>query len=233
MKGLAELLEHLHGAHEQVETFVAEFHEWRRLAVGDSLAVERRLDDGTIHWARGQPFARRDQALRRIWLRSPDRLCVEVVNDGVPVRAVGRTGETWWRWDARTGMTSGRVPSALAAPQLAVPPLLSVPALNPTMMLTGVTVNAIAFGAVRAGREVVQVHANEKPMYTTRTTELEFVLEFDVEHGTLLRRECLRQNDTFYLSEAVHAEYNVAIDDDVFEGPREGVSDVGVVPRAE
>ncbi len=185
MGELGDLLELLHDAHARVETFAVDYHD-RQYRPSSSDVVVSDAGDGPLqlNWRAGGPWAGDLVRTRRIWLQHPDRLRVEILEGEMLIRLAVRAGSRWWRWDELNGATSGSLePDEHGVARL--PPLLAAP-LSAVHRLPG-TVRLEPTGAgERAGRPVLRADARPRRHPPGRGS-LVYELEFDAEHGSLLR----------------------------------------------
>jgi adenylyl-sulfate kinase len=90
------------------------------------------------------------------------------------------------------------------------PPLLDPPLLSPARLIAALRLDPKGRG-MRAGREVLLVRARPREESTVRRGVL-FELEFDAEHGLLLRRELFQEGRCVQLTEALTVRYDEPID---------------------
>lgn len=226
MSDLGDLLELIHGAHSRLVTLEAEYRDWMRPRPSLDLAVERsELGEPQIRWQGGGPFPRTAAAARRIWLRAPDRVRVEVMNGRQLVRIGVRDGSGWLRWDRVDGVESGSLSDVLDGRAGMAPPLLFPPLLEPAQLLAPLLFEPVG-KTTRAGREVLAARARAR--YPSLTAErLSYEFEFDAGHGTVLRRATLERGEPVSVTEAVIVRYNNSIEPKRFEL----VPPVGLSPR--
>lgn len=210
MGELGDLLEVLHDAHAGVSTVQVEFREWIRQQPSLELGL---VDPGdgrpALGWRGGGPWATNLVRTRRLWLERPDRLRVELIEGEMLVRLAIRAGQQWWRWDEAEGTTSGSlgpdntgqpaIPQMLAAPLSAVHRLPAMVRLKP------------AGTGERAGRRVLRAQAQPRQPPPSRG-EIRYELEFDAEHGTLLRHAEIEDGERVWEREALEVLYGVAIE---------------------
>lgn len=212
MGSLGALLELLYRAHEYASSVQAEFRDWDQFHESSTVVVEANKNDTpTLRWRGAGPQLATTECTRHIWFASPDRLRVEVRRrDRSLVRLGVRNGSRWWRWDRQAGGASGTMTGG-GGP---LPPLLSPLVLRPARLIPTLELDVTGDG-VCAGREVVVVHArpSESP---AEPHELSFRLQFDAEHGTLLRREILEDGRCLQLTEALRVSYDVEMDPERF-----------------
>jgi hypothetical protein len=213
MTALGELLELLHNAHEHLSTLRAEYQDWTRprpsLEVGrDPLAP----DELRLSWRGAGPFTTSVVSTRRIWVQRQDALRVEMLR-GPALQKLGvRHPERWWRWDAVRGVEMSEAPVDGRA--WAIPALLSPLVLHPVELVAAMRFNPTG-RRVHAGREVVCADATPRatrPVSATRSYEL----EFDAEHGTILRYAAFENDQTSAITDAVSVDYGSPIEPEKF-----------------
>jgi hypothetical protein len=210
MIDLRDLLVLLYRAHERVTTIVAEYEGWSYPKPSYELVIDRAAPHGTAaRWRGPGPWTRERQVTRRFWYENPDRLRVEVVGNQGVVRLGVRDGTRWWRWDQRTGVTTGDL-NADSSVEPAFPPLLDPPLFAPARLLAPLQFEPAGAG-VRAGRAVVCARGRPRRRPGFRST-LEYDFEFDAEHGTLLRRAIHERGSCIELTEAVKIRYGAEIE---------------------
>lgn len=216
MSELGELLEVIHGAHAQLSTFEAEYRDWTRPQPSVALSVERsELGEPLLRWHGAGPFPRTVSSTRRIWLLAPDRVRVEIASDGEVVRMGVRDGANWLRWDHVDGVVRNDVPGIKDGPLLNPPPLLSPPLIQPVPLLAVLWFEPTG-RRLRAGREVLAARA--RPRHPSASAQaLTYELEFDAEHGTILRRATLDHGEVFSVTEAISVRYQNGIALERFE----------------
>jgi hypothetical protein len=205
MSDLGSLLELIHDAHSGLTTLTADYRDWSRPR--PDLYVERSALGGVrTKWGGAGPFLRAAARTRRIWLRAPDGLRVEILRErqlvGLGVLNAGR----WWRWDSTSGAVSGELPRARPGSWRALPPLLRPPLVNPASLLAALRFEAIGSG-VRIGRTVITARALPRPL-TPAVRVFEYEFEFDAQHGTILRRAVLDQERVVSVTEATTVTYD-------------------------
>jgi hypothetical protein len=211
MSELGQLLELLHDAHRRLGTFEGEYRDWTRPRPSLEVIIERSEVDGRqrMQWRGAGPFPVATATERRIWLQRPDSLRIEIVSGTKLVRFGVLTQARWWRWDAVHGSDMGTAPVD-ASDGWSVPPLLSPPLLEPVRLLAPLRLQPSGRGT-RAGREVVC--ARGSPRQPARTAQaLAFELEFDAQHGTMLRCAALEKDQLVSVSEAVEVRYGSHVD---------------------
>jgi hypothetical protein len=211
---LGELLELLYRSHERINSLHAEFREWtrdsRRGPAGESVEVVN--INGRLSWRGPAPWPRAAESRRLIWLQKPDRVRIEILQNQTLGRVGVRAGAEWWRWDRMEGVSSGS--TALTHGERIMPPMLDPPLLAPARLIAGLLLKPIGTG-VRVGRDVVRVSAKPREPPDSRG-ELSYELEFDLEHGTLLRRAMFENSECFEITEAIAIEYDIEIEPERF-----------------
>lgn len=211
MSELGALLELIHDAHSQLTTFEAEYRDWIRPRPSLELYVERtQLGEPRAHWRGAGPFPQAVATTRRIWLTAPDCVRVEVVHRDELVRLSVVTGERWWDWNCDQGAIYGEPSADRRAGGTFPPPHLIPPLVNPAAVLATLRLQPVGT-AVRIGREVVTaLAALRRPSHTARPVRYE--LEFDAQHGTILRRAALDGDELVCVTEAMAIQYDRPID---------------------
>lgn len=212
MGALGDLLELLHDAHTRMTTFEVEYRDWIRQRATTALAV---MDTGEgaprMAWRGGGPWAQDLVRTRRVWLESPTHLRVEILENERLIRLGVRARGSWWRWDEEQGTTSGDLTpddrGIVSLPPLLAPPVLAIHRLLSTMRFEP------RGDGERAGRPVVRAYAQPRlPSPAHRSSEL----EFDAEHGTLLRRADFEDGERVWEREAVEVLYDTTIEPECF-----------------
>jgi adenylyl-sulfate kinase len=212
MSELAALLELLHGAHDRVATLEAEFCDWSAPRPSHELIVERSEHGGVRPRWRG-PWPRASASTRRMWLEGRDRLRVEVVRNRGVVRLGVRDNTQWWRWDRADGASIGKI-SAIGQGPIIVPPLLWPPLLEPVGLLASLRFEPAGV-AVCAGRETACARAWPRDEIRFRAG-LSYELQFDAQHGTMLRRAAFEHGTCVQVTEATRVRYDCPIDPERF-----------------
>jgi hypothetical protein len=214
MGALGELLELLHDAHAGVSTFEVEFRDWVRRSPSHTLGVSySEAGKPELGWLGAGPWARPGLTTRRIWLQTPDLLRVEVLEDDALVRLGVRHGTSWWRWDAERGTKSGEaLPDERGIAKM--PPLLVAPVLDVRRLLRVMRFEPAGSGE-RAGRAVLCARALPRRQPPARGA-LSYELEFDAQHGSLLRRAEFEDGQCVFEREAREVLYNSEIASDCF-----------------
>lgn len=219
--GLRDLLALLHDADRLTETFVGEVQDW--LSPRKSGVLVAGHDDRAGHRRRISPtgaglFARDEHSLRRVWLKRPDLVRVELLQAGRLMRLGVRNGRTWSRWDHDLGYTSGD-----GSADSPVPPLLDPMFLSPARLIGLFRFEAIAEDT-RGGVRVVIAHATRRDAPPEgKDISYEFVV--DARHGSILRSAAFDAGRCVRSTEVLTAQFDVAVDRDrfVFREPRDGV----------
>jgi adenylyl-sulfate kinase len=214
MGALGELLELLHDAHGGVSTFEVEFQDWSRQAPSRTLTVNYSdLGKPEPRWRGAGPWPTTAVSTRRIWLGSPNHLRVEVLEDEALVCLAVRNGARWWRWDAAGVATTG---SALPDERglTTLPPMLAPPLLDVRRLISTMRFEAAGTGE-RAGRTVLRARALPRWQPPSRGA-LSYELEFDAEHGTLLRRAAFEDRQCVWAREAREVFYGSQINPECF-----------------
>ena len=214
MGELGNLLELLHDAHARVTTLEVEYRDWIRQRASTELAL---VDTGAgaprLGWRGGGPWAQDIVRTRRVWLERPNHMRVEILENERLIRLGVRAAALWWRWDEEAGTTSGElVPDEQGI--VSLPPLLAQPVPVPHQMLSTLRFEPCGTGD-RAGRRVVKARAWPRIRPPSRDT-LSYELEFDAEHGTLLRRAELESGERVWERQATEVLYGSAIEPDCF-----------------
>jgi adenylyl-sulfate kinase len=204
MSELAGLLELLYGAHERVSCFRGEFRDLTHPRDGTR--------NGQSPARRSGPGLYESETTRRIWFQRPDCLRVEVVRNDKLTRIGVRNGADWWRWDHADGAVTGSV--VRLGPSLALPPLLDPPLLDPRRLLLALRLESAGVG-LRAGREVLRARAWQRQQRRSGDQSC-YDLEFDSEHGTMLRHEVLQHGRVVQVTEALEVSFGCAINPDLF-----------------
>lgn len=206
MSELGALLELIHDAHSQVTTLEAEYRDWNRPRPSLEVHVKRsELGYTHAHWAGAGPFPATIATTRRIWVKAPDSVRVEIIHQDRLVRLGVLNGERWWRWDPDWGPISGEPIADEDVGWAPPPPLLTPPLVNPVALLATLRFEGIG-SAVRAGREVMTAWALPRRRSPTGRG-LRYELEFDVQHGTILRRATHDEGHMVSLTEAIAVAY--------------------------
>ncbi|MGH2904203.1 MAG: hypothetical protein ACRDK7_11570 [Solirubrobacteraceae bacterium] len=229
------LLELLHYAMGKVTTLDGEYRDWSQPAPSFSLAAELVGDEdgggraATLHWRGAGPFPRPLETRRRIRLISPDRMRVEILHNGRLERLGLLDGGRWWRWDQMAGVDGGA--AALANGRWMLPPLLDPPLLTPVRLLSWLYLSDMGTGQ-RAGRRVISARGEPRRRSPVPGSQLHYELEFDAEHGAMLRIAAFIDQRCVQLTEAVAIEYDCRIEPALLTWPPKDVPEITVVPSA-
>jgi adenylyl-sulfate kinase len=208
---LGELLELLHEAHSRVSTFEVEYRDWHGGRHSNQVAIVED-DDGKpqLRWRGGRPWPEHTVTTRRVWLERPNHLRVEITEDEMLIRLGVRAGPSWWRWDAINGTTRGSIlPGTTDLPQL--PQLLLAPGAGIRQLMTLMRLEPTGTGE-RAGRLVVCARAWPRG----QNGSVHHELEFDAEHGSILRRAAFQDGERIWEREAREVHYGTRIDPECF-----------------
>jgi adenylyl-sulfate kinase len=198
------LLELLYRAHAAVTAVEATFSDWSHPMPSHELVVDANGSGGKLRWRGPGPWPHPRQTTRRIWAHASGKLRVEISHDGDLIRLGVRDCERWYRWDEVDGVSCGGLYDGGA-----IPPLLDPAALAPARLIGSLRFEPVGAGE-RIGRRVVLVRA--WPRSQRRDSEVAFELEFDCEHGTLLRRAMFQDGHLVHVTEALAVSYNTPID---------------------
>lgn len=215
MSELGALLEVIHDAHNRLSTLVAEYQDWVRPQATLEMTVDRvGLEGAHLQWRGGGPFPRAAVSTRRIWSKRPNCLRVEVRrNNTLTLLAVLKEGQ-WWRWGQNEGAVTAEARSDGRA-ELALPPLLTPALLEPARLLATFSLKPAGYGW-RAGRDVVCADALARDSSSPGVAQ-KYELEFDIEHGTMLRWAALEEGTLVRVTEAISIAYHVRIAPERFE----------------
>jgi len=216
MSELGELLELIHNAHARVSTFEAEYRDWINPRPSLELSLERsELGEAEIQWHGAGPFPKPHVATRRIWLRAPRCVRIEIEDDEQLVRLGVRDGSRWLRWDRVDGVTVGDIPGLSDGGRAGAPPLLAPPLIQPAQLLAALWFEPRGKDA-RAGRQILAARA--RPRHPLSSADgLGYDFEFDAEHGTILHRTTLDGGVPIRATEVLHVRYGHSIDPARFE----------------
>jgi hypothetical protein len=221
MSALGQLLVLLHDAHERVSTFEVEYRDWGRTKPSKKLTVTYAQSGAPqARWQGAGPLPREALMTRRIWMRPPDQIRVEISLGEELLRFAVRDGQQWWRWDSEKGAISGSA-APNASGVAAMPSMLSAPMIDVRQLMTTVRFEP-AGEDQRAGRTVVR--AQGWPRVAPRGRGfVSYEFEFDAEHGSLLRRAEFEDGECMWERRAVQVLYDAEISADcfVFDEPRE------------
>jgi hypothetical protein len=219
---LGELLELLHSAHEHVTCGRVVYRDWTDALPASGLMIDADLEAGIrLRWRGAEPRTRPAETLRLMWFDHPDRLRVELMHADALARLLVQNGPQWWRWDRRDGLASGDANSR-SNPAM-VPPMLNPIVLSPARLISSLRLEA-GGGGVRAGREVVLALGRPRRV----SGDISYELEFDAEHGTLLRHAATADGRCFRITEATTIEYGceVASERFIFNAPAQNADTV-------
>lgn len=231
---LYRLLEILHDALDGVTSLEAEYRDWSRPTRTLSLLIEAGAkEQGTeqprVRWQGAGPFPRPVETRRRIWLVKPDRLRVEVAENGHVARLAVRDGARWWRWDQGAGADSGDVSPRDGGQVL--PRLLDPPLLTPVRLLGGVRLDHLGTGH-RAGRAVLTARGRPRRP-SSAGPQLQYELEFDAEHGTMLRLAAYDNRRCVQITEAIGVRYGQELNPVLFTWPPPDIARDPAAPSGE
>lgn len=211
------LLSLLNNALHGVTTLEAEYRD--RICPEPSLSLDAiRSEDPSrpravkVMWKIDGPFAQVEESSRRVTWSAPDRLRVELRSADRVIRVAIRDGRQWWRWDAMAGSESGTV--KVRQESLDMPPLLDPTLLVPARLLGWLRIVERGAG-IRAGRRVVTAVGSPRSGQGLG----QYDLEFDAEHGTLLRMVESRTGRALREMEAVCIRYDYRVADALFSWP--------------
>ncbi len=220
-KSARRLLELLDAGLQNVTTLEAEYRDQQARA--SSLSLIARSGGGSVEssvpirlrWDGPGPFDEHVYLTRRVWLRKPDRLKVELRRAGTTVSWGVRDGARWSQWDMTASESSGiRTGDASTA----VPPLLDPPLLTPVRLLGWLRVTELGSGR-RAHRDVVTASAIPRELSSAWHRGRHYELELDAEHGTILRFAEFDSNDCVHLTEVNDIAYGRRLGPEVFRPP--------------
>lgn len=204
-----QLLELLYAAHRDVDAMFAEIRDWVREEASNVLmATTDPAGRIRAQWVGGGPYATPVITTRRVWFAPPDRVRVEVLNDGAALLAAVRTGSAWWRWDHEDGVSAGDL-----AQGATLPPILDLPILTPARLLSTMWLDIKGTG-VRAAREVVTATGMPRQGVNVTNRHLEF--DFDLEHGTPLHIATFEAGERVTVTEVLAVDYKSPVDPAIF-----------------
>jgi hypothetical protein len=209
MSELGTLLELIHDAHTNIKALEAEYRDWSRPRPSLELRIERSVGDAQARLRGAGPFPRAASSIRRIWLNPPKRLRVEVTSGHQLVSLGVLDSERWWCWDP----DSGPVSSDLTRDQPESgrpPPLLTPPLIDPAVLLTALRFEVVGYAA-RADRKVIRARARPRRSEMLPRA-LYYELEFDAQHGTILRRAAHDEGHLVSVTEATAIAYDLPIE---------------------
>lgn len=209
MSALGELLTLLHDS--DVRSFEGEIRDWCQPPPGNTLILEPEpAGAGRLRWGDGGPFPRARESRRRVWFARPDRLRVELVLGGAPVRVAVRDGQRWWRWDRQHGTDEG----ALESDESSLPRLLSPMFLSPAKLIGAWRLEAPC-PAVHLGREALATRARMRER-AGLPDAVELELLFDAQSGVLLRRAVFDVGRCVSVMEVLAARFDPPVEPDRF-----------------
>ena len=225
---LPGLLQLLDSALADVPTLEVELRDWTRPKPTLSARVERNTAEpdspkvARLSGLGAGPFPRPTETTRKIWMASPDRLRVEVSRNGQVIGRAVRVGTRWWRWDVAGGTEAGEAASEDGVP--APPQALDPPLLTPMRLLGWLRLHDVAAGC-RAGRAVLAARGSRRQRWTAGERRLRYELEFDAEHGTMLRLATYQGRQCVQLTEATGVVYGHDLDTELFVIPPVGLAE--------
>ncbi len=159
MGALGQLLELIHDAHDGVSTFEVEYRDWGLTEPSNKLSVTYSESGAPqVRWKGAGPLPGEAVSTRRIWMRPPDMIRVEISVGDELLRLAVRNGAEWWRWDAEQGVSRGSaLPNRRGVATL--PSLLGAPMIDVRQLITSVRFEPTGVGE-RAGRSVVLARAS-------------------------------------------------------------------------
>ncbi|MGH2870627.1 MAG: adenylyl-sulfate kinase [Solirubrobacteraceae bacterium] len=155
------------------------------------------------------------QSQRRIWLAADDRLKVEITHARQMTGLGLLNGTRWWRWTAAIGGDHGDL---AATESRALPPVLDPPVLTPARLLGWLRLADVGAGQ-RAGRDVLTAVGWPRPRSPAATKRVRYELEFDAEHGTVVRMAAYDGAQPVQVTEATHLAYGCELDPSLFTWP--------------
>ena len=221
MSDLGDLLELLHGAHTRLSMLSIDLCDWHRHRPTTALLLQRgeRGTADQLQWRQSGPWPTSTKSLRRIWYRRPRRVRVEIARGRELVRLGVRVEDDWWRWDRYEGASRGSSASQESSVN-EVPPMLAPPLLEPAVLIPRLCFEPGDIGE-RAGREVMCTRAVPRDESSSCESPAAYELEFDLEHGTMLRFVRFEGATCVQISEvrAVRYNENIALDRFIFDPP--------------
>jgi hypothetical protein len=220
MSALGQLLELLHDAHDGVSTFEVEYRDWGLTEPSNALSVTYSESGAPqVRWKGAGPLPGEAVSTRRIWMRPPDMIRVEILVDDKLLRLAVRNGAAWWRWDAEQGVSRGSaLPNRRGVATL--PSLLGAPMIDVRQLITSVRFEPVGVGE-RAGRSVVLARGLPRVPPPERG-QVSYEFEFDAEHGSLMRRAEFEDGECLWERRAIEVLYDAEIGAGcfAFEEPR-------------
>lgn len=207
-----DLLRLLDSTDGRLDTFEGEFCDWLQPSPSHHLILDAD-DDGParLRWSGVGPFPAASMAYRRIWVGGMTRIRVELIHAGKLDRFGVRDGSRWWRWDRLRGVDYGSVVTEDGAWTL--PRMLDPPLLSPARLIGWLRLGAPSIG-VRLDRKVFV--ARGTPRKAPPGSGLSVELEFDAEHGTILRRAIYDNLNCVQLTEARSVSFGCSVDPERF-----------------
>ncbi len=206
MSGLGDLLELLHDAHSRETTLDVQLRDWNEVPRRSAIVADGPGVDGRprLQWRGPRPRSTHAESRRRIWVHGPNRLRVEIRGHGVLRVLAIRDGTRWWWWDGANGASTGEEVGS------EMPAALSPPMLSPAQ-LVGSLCFELAGDGTRAGRHVVRARARPR-REGYLPVALTYELEFDAEHGTMLRLARFEDEVCVQTTEVVDVRYGGEVD---------------------
>lgn len=202
---LAKLLILLNDADRRMPSFYARLRDWTHAKESNVVEFERVGSNGQLRPATSRLYPAGREVERQLWFEAPDQLRVEVAESGRTIRVGVRTGQHWWRWDHWRGYSSGHGLEEL-------PTVLDPVLLVPARLIGHLRLTPRGFGT-RLQRTVWLVDAQDR----LAGGEASYRLEFDAEHGVLLRRSSHINERCVRETAALRTEFAVPIDPAKFE----------------
>lgn len=195
----------------------AEYRDWVRPAPSLSLELGAEVDGAgrALHWRGAGPFPQAMQSQRRIWLAAEDRLKVEITHARQMTGLGLLNGTRWWRWTAAVGTDHGDL---AATESRALPPVLDPALLTPARLLGWLRLADVGTGQ-RADRNVLTAVGWPRARSPAATKRVRYELEFDAEHGTVLRMAAYDGAQPVQVTEATHLAFGCELDPSLFTWP--------------
>lgn len=207
------LLDLLYHAHRDLQGMYVEVRDWSRREGSNVLVAEVQAERGVrMRWLDGGPDAAPIITDRRIWFEPPHRVRVELVGNGVTLRAAARNGGAWWRWDRDDGESAGDVRDGAA-----LPAMLDLLLLNPSRILSTTWLTESGTGSL-AGRSALVARGTQKSQIHDSGQHMEFA--FDLEHGTPLRIAAFESGEMVSSVDVTTVDYRAAPDPALFKFER-------------
>lgn len=215
MSELGEVLCLLHDAHQRTPALYLRITDWSQPSATPEILVDQGHGlTGGLQWAGAGPWPEPTTRSRQMWAATPDRLRVEIRRGDAIVRLGVRDGARWWRWDETLGVSSGIADSGGRARQPTLPALLDPLLLHPARFIGALRLQPVGRTS-RAGRAAILVRGVPREPAASRS-QLAYELEFDAEHGTVLRRTVFDSGRRFQDSQVLHVAYDSDIDSTKF-----------------